>query len=102
MDPFVLLAQDNDMAINTGKGKMFPQGPECIFNGKMVPMFCCCSENRSITSELLTKLLVHTDGCKAIDQSDGITPFLLLDGHGGCFEVKFLKYINYANDEGHK
>ena len=70
VDPFVLLAQDNDMAINTGKGKISPQGPECIFNGKMVPMFCCCSENGSITHELLTKMLAHIDGCEAIDQYD--------------------------------
>jgi len=84
MDPFVSLAQDNDMAINMGKGKMFPQGPEFIFNGKMVPTFCCCSENGSITSELLTKMLVHIDSCEAIDRSNGIPPFLLLDGHAGA------------------
>jgi hypothetical protein len=34
------------------------------------------------------------DGFNVFDRSDGIAPFLLLDGHSSRFELPFLKYIN--------
>ena len=37
------------------------------------------------------------DDCWVFDRTDGVSPFLLLDGHGSRFELPFLEYIN--NDE---
>ncbi len=89
---------DDDVRSNTGGlDKRYPQGPFCHINGKTDPTFCCCSENGSITSELLVEMLRVIDRFKDFDRSDGIAPFLLLDGHGSRFELPFLKYINAAN-----
>ena len=42
----------------------------------------------------LFDMLRVIDGFNVFDRSDGIAPFLLLDGHGSRFELPFLKYIN--------
>ena len=78
MDPFCDFTgeEEDDMEMNTGNGKMFPLGPECTFNNKQVPTFCCCSENGSIASELLTKMLAHIDNCGIFNRSDGVAPLL--------------------------
>ena len=103
VDPFCEWAgEEDDMAINMGKGKRYPLGPDCVVGGKTIPTLCCCSENGSITSELLSKMLSHIDSTGAIDRSDGIPPFLLLDGHGSRFEMPFLEYIQDEKNEGHK
>ena len=94
--------EEDDMERSIGNGKMFPLGPECTFNNKQAPTFCCCSENGSITSELLTKMLAHIDNCGIFDQSDGVAPFLLFDGHGSWFELEVLEYADDVNDEGHR
>jgi hypothetical protein len=62
----------------------------------MVPCFCACSESGSITGELLAEILKYID---KFDRSDGVSPFLLLDGHGSQFELPFLECIN---NEAHK
>ncbi len=99
LDPFAdWEGEEHDLENNTGKGKRHPQGPECFFNGKKVPCFCTCSESGSITGELLAKMLQYMDSLNLFDRSDGIPPFLLLDGHGSRFELPFLEYIM---DKGH-
>ena len=80
------VGDDKDIRANTGGiDKRYPQGPVCHFNGKTVPTFCCCSENGSITSELLVEMLRAIDNAGVFDRSDGIHPFLLVDGHGSRF-----------------
>ena len=39
-------------------------------------------------------MLGSIDKLGVFDRSDGIAPFLLLDGHGSRFDLKFLRYIN--------
>ena len=56
----------------------------------------------SITSELVGKMLLHMDNCHLFDRTDGVLPFLLLDGHGSRLELPFLEYINDMGEEGHK
>ncbi len=73
---------------------MYPMGLECVFNGKNVPCFCCCSNSGSITGKLLVDMLKAMDDLQVFDHSTGLNPFLLLDGHGSCFELDFLEYIN--------
>jgi hypothetical protein len=93
----------NDRRANTGGiNKQHPQGPVCHFNGKTVPTFCCCSESGSITSELLVEMLRAIDKIGVFDRSDGIHPFLILDGHGSRFELPFLRYVNDKDGIGTK
>ena len=81
------------MENNTGKGKIFPCGPTCIFNGKEIPCYCDWSENRSITSPILANILRTLDEYGVCDRGDGVTSFLLLDGCRSRFGLPFLDYI---------
>ena len=68
LDPFTPWAGNEDaLAKNTGTGKQHLLGPECEFNGKTIPTFCCSSENGSVTAELLTEMLKTIDGLNAFD-----------------------------------
>jgi len=61
-NPFVeWVGEEDDVSKNIGFGKALPLGPECIYNGKHLPCFCCCSENDSITGPLLKQMLNATD-----------------------------------------
>jgi hypothetical protein len=52
------IGEDDDIRSNTaGLDKQYPQGAVRHVNGKTVPTFCCCSENGSITSEILVDML---------------------------------------------
>jgi len=103
LDPFCPWAvHDDDIEKNMGRGKQYPLGPECEFEGKQIPTFCCCSENGSITSELFKKMLKNIDKLEAFDRSNGTPLFLLLDGHGSRFQLDVLEYVNDVRDEGHK
>ena len=51
-------------------------------------------ESGSIMSALLTKMLEHIDYYTEPNQRNGMTPFLLLDGHGSHFKEPFLDCIN--------
>eukprot|EP00590_Aulacoseira_subarctica_P006816 CAMPEP_0172416928 /NCGR_PEP_ID=MMETSP1064-20121228/3436_1 /TAXON_ID=202472 /ORGANISM="Aulacoseira subarctica , Strain CCAP 1002/5" /LENGTH=325 /DNA_ID=CAMNT_0013154913 /DNA_START=569 /DNA_END=1542 /DNA_ORIENTATION=+ len=42
-------------------------------------------------------MLKAIDRIGVFDRSTGLSPFLLLDGHGSRFELSFLEYINDAN-----
>jgi hypothetical protein len=87
--------KDHEENLNTGGlGKWFPMGPQCYYIRVDVPCFCCCSENGSITANLLIEILRAMDSLNVFDRSDGISPFLQLDGHGSRFELAFLQYIN--------
>ena len=39
-------------------------------------------------------MLKYLDELEVFDQSTGLSPFLILDGHGSRFELEFLEYIN--------
>ena len=52
-----------------------------------------------VKSKLLASMLKHIDDCEVFDQTNGIPPFLPLDGHGSRFKLPFLEYIN---DDKHK
>lgn len=88
------VGDDKDLQGNAGRGKALPMGPTCNVNGIEVPTFCCASESGSITGDLLVAMLGSIDKLGVFDRSDGVSPFLLLDGHGSRFDLKFLRYIN--------
>jgi hypothetical protein len=95
-DPFVdWIEGEEDISKNIGEGKAMPQGPECIFNGKHIPTFCCCSENGSIMGQLLKEMFSVINSLGIYDHTGtGLNPFLLLVGHRSHFELNFLNYIN--------
>jgi hypothetical protein len=75
---------------SNGIGRMFPFGPTCTFNSIEVPMFVTCTKNGSITSELLANMLQRMGDFLLFDRSQGISPFLLCDGHGSRFKDPLL------------
>jgi hypothetical protein len=80
-------------ADSNGADKYYPYGPCCSYKGREVLCFVICTENGSITSAKLMKMLQFIDLHAQIDLEEA-TPFLLLDGHGSRFEMEFLNYIN--------
>jgi hypothetical protein len=85
--------------MNSNDGQAMSGGPTCIFNGKTVPCFVCASPKASISSQLLADMLAFMDSLNLFDRSDGIRPFLLLDGHHSRFEIPFLDYIHNKEHE---
>jgi len=75
-----------------GPLKFYPYGPTCVVGGKTVETYVTCSENGSITGNILTDVLRHLDAHLQFDREEA-TPFLLLDGHGSRFELSFLDYV---------
>jgi hypothetical protein len=59
---------------SNGVDRMFTFEPTCIFNGIEVTTFLTCSNNGSITSQLLTKMLQMMDDLLLFDWADGINP----------------------------
>ena len=86
-------SDDDFLEKNTGKGKAFPGGPTCHFNGKVVPCFCRWSEKGSITTEILRDILATLDILEVYPRTGGRIPCVLLDGHGSRFGLPFLEYI---------
>ena len=91
---------DHDFILkNSGKGKYFPGGPECLYHGKKVPALVRWQENASITSEILVEMLQTIDSMDLIPRNDAsVKPFILLDGHRSRLELPFLKYVNTPED----
>jgi hypothetical protein len=85
-----LLTEDN----MRGLKKIFPCGPTWEFDGKTVPCFVRWTPKWSITSALLAAMLRKMDDLELFDRSDGIHPFILLDGHGSRFELPFVEYTH--------
>jgi hypothetical protein len=73
-------------------------GATCIFEGNDVQCFVSCSENGSITSNLLAVMLKRMYDLTLFPRGDSLPdPFLLHEGHGRRFDFPFLEYIN--NDQ---
>ena len=83
---------------NYGPGKYMPGGPVCHFNGKQIPAMIRWQESGSITSEILVDALKTLDELKVFNRDDGVSPFLLLDGHSSRLQAPFLQYINTPED----
>jgi hypothetical protein len=69
---------------------MFPFGPTFNFNGVEARTFVMCSNNGSITSQLITNVLSKMNDFCLFNHSDGIRYFLLCDGHGGRLKEPLL------------
>ena len=83
----------------TGKGKLFPGGPTCMFKGKVVPCFIRWSESGGMSSIILKEIFETIDHFQLLPRTPGVLPFAMLDGHGSRLELPFLKYINNKTTE---
>jgi len=82
-----------------GLDKYYPLGPTCTYDEKEIAMYVTCSEFGSITSKILRDIVKHLDSNLNFNHSKCM-PFLLLDGHGTCFEFPFLKYMKMKEPSG--
>ena len=83
----------------TGKGKLLPGGPTCMFKGKVVPCFIRWSESGGMSSIILKEIFETIDHFQLLPRTPGVLPFAMLDGHGSRLELPFLKYINNKTTE---
>ena len=83
---------------NFGPGKYLPGGPVCHYNGKDIPAMIRWHESGSVTSEILVDALKTLDHLQVFSRDDGVSPFLMLDGHSSRLRTPFLKYINTPED----
>ena len=65
------LSDDDYFDRNRGKGKLFPMGPDCEFNGVTVPCMVRWSPSGSITSVILRDALATMDHYGLFDRSSG-------------------------------
>ena len=73
---------------NSGKGKRFPGGPTCRFQGKDIPCFTRWSPKGSMTSTILREIVEELDARNVpYREGEDVMPFLLLDGHGSRMET---------------
>ena len=77
-------------------GKLFPGLPSCTYKGTKIPGYLAFSESGGITLTILTNIFRRLDHNEIFnkDWENGITPFVMLDGHGSHFHLEFLEYIN--------
>ena len=74
---------DEDYVLkNMGKVKLLPGGPSCTYRGKKIPCMREWSPKGSVISEILKNIVKTLDTLEIFNRSTGITPLLLLDGHG--------------------
>ena len=89
-----------DFELNKGKGKFYPRGPTCEYNGKTVHCLSLCSKSGGITGEILVDILAYFDEIDLFPRVEGGSiPMLIVDGHQSCLHPKFIHYIN---NEGHE
>ena len=76
---------------NIGEGKLFPKVPMCKYKGVDVPGYVAFSESGGITGTILTNIFRILDTLNLFNdiRDTGITPFVLLDGHGSRFDIEF-------------
>ena len=86
--------------MNVGKGKYYPGGPTCQYNGKTVDCLTFVLYSGGITGNILVKILTCFDAMELFPcYPEGPTPCLIVDGHQSHLDPKFVDYINTP---GHK
>lgn len=98
VDPFVeeingSVSDDDYVIKNTGKGKLFPTGPECTYKGKTIPCMCQWSKNGSMTGQILKEVVETLDSYRLFDHSNGKKPFFLLDRRNLRLSEPFVNYV---------
>ena len=82
------------------KNEIFPGGPTCKIEGKIIPPFITCSPHRGITSPILSDILKWIDHYNIFERGANLpTPCVLLDVHSSRLELPFLKYTTNPNQQ---
>jgi hypothetical protein len=84
---------------NLGKGKQYPGGSSCVYEGKQIPCMVEFTSGGTMSGQILTKIFRTLDELKIFQESRNkvIRPLVLVDGYGSRFDVEFLQYINNEN-----
>ena len=96
IQPFANIEGDPTINLEANSNKVnkyYPHRPTCSYDSKEIAMCIMCSENGSITTEILADIMHYLNEELTFDRDDA-TPYLLLDGHGSQFRLPFLEYIN--------
>jgi hypothetical protein len=83
---------------NCGAGQAMQGGPVCYFKGMEVNSFIGTSVDGKLNSQILLDICKHIDEIELYDRSNGLHPFMLMDGHRSDFDLEF---VNYVNDDTH-
>lgn len=84
---------------NCRSGQAMQGGPEITYRGKLIQSFVGTSRTGRLDSDVLLKICQYLDSFELYDRSNGVKPFLLLDGHGTVFETTLLDYIREPEHE---
>ena len=96
--PILALDGEFHLDLNFGKGKYYPGGPTCKYNGKCVDSLVFTPESGGITAGILVKILTYFNSIDLFPRlPGGPIPFLIVDGHQTCLDPIFLEYINDNN-----
>ena len=84
------------LLLHCGERKLFLSLPSCKYKGVKIPGYLTFSECGVINTEILTNIFKRLDNLSLFNKycDTGMIPFVLLDGHGSRFDVKFLEYMN--------
>jgi hypothetical protein len=82
-----------------GHLQFYPYGSTRVINGKTLETYVTCSDNGSITGNILTDVLKHLDTHLQFDHEEA-TPFFLLDGHRSRFELSLLDSVTDERTKG--
>ncbi len=91
--------KEKDFELNFGKGKYYPGGPTCKYNGKVVDCLAYTSKSSGITGEILVKILTYFNSIDLFPRVPGRPiPMLIVDGHQSRLAPVFVEYINNKNN----
>ena len=90
--------EEIDVEMNLGKGKYYPGGPTCTYNGKTVDCLTYISKSTGITGDILVDIMTYFNQIDLFPCIEGgPIPVLIVDGHQSCLDPKFVDYINNSN-----
>ena len=82
-DKTIALIRDADGEIafeaNKGEGKVYPFGPTCKFNGKVILCLCYASKSDGITAEILDEVLTELDLREVFPREEDVIPVFLIN-----------------------
>jgi hypothetical protein len=89
-----------DIAQNLGRGKFYPGGPTCFYNGKVVDCLVYANKSGGISGEILVQILTYFDDIDLFPQVAGSPiPVLIVDGHQSRLDPGFIRYIKNGNHQ---
>lgn len=79
---------------NCGVGQAMQGGPVCFSRGKEVNSYVGTSVDGKMNCQILHDICKHIDEIGLYDRSNGLSPFMLMDGHCTNIDMEFIDYVN--------